>query len=152
MPDTQAGQRFSQLVGRTFRLKISVLVLLLVALFVLWSTLTAGRQKAEHVDQEFCHQLVNDSYYWPTGLFASFCEPFYSARNIIHMARHKHDYDPAPKGTSSEVEAQLHQWTQHLEQSQEYDQKRRSAYGIDLSLPYAKGPIRESGDGVCGGS
>lgn len=145
MPDTQAGQRFSQLVGRTFRMKISVLVLLLVALFVLWSTLTSGRQKAEQVDKEFCHQLVNDTYYWPTGLFASSCEPFFSAQDIIHRTRHKHDYDPAPQGTSSEVEAQLHQWTQHVEQFQEYDQKRRSAYRIDLSLPYAKGPISLDG-------
>jgi hypothetical protein len=143
MPD--AEQRFSQLIWRTFRLKISVLVLLLVALFVVWSTLTAGRQQAQQVDKEFCQQLVNDTYYWPTSLFGSFCEPFYSAQNTIHMARHKLDYDPAPQGTSSEVAAQLHQWAQHVQQFQEYDQKRRSAYRIDLSLPYTKGPISLDG-------
>lgn len=141
MADEKTQQRFAQLIAHTFRLKISVLVLALVALFVVWSTLTGGRQKADEVDKDFCQQIVKDPYYWPPGLFASSCEPFYSAQNIIHMSRHRHDNDPAPTETGEKLQEQLRIWTEHGQQFQAYDDRRREAYRINLSLPYTKGPV-----------
>jgi hypothetical protein len=140
MADTQAEQRFGQLIGRTFGLKISVLVLLLIALFVVWSTLTSGRQKAEQVDKEFCQQLAKDTYYGPGNV--AFCEPAYLAQNTIRVARHAHDYDPYETDEKLEkLNERLHTWAQHVQQFEEYDQRRRRAYQIELSLPYTKGPV-----------
>lgn len=148
-PETlESQQRFADLARRSFRAKISVLLLLLVSLFVVWSTLTTGTTAAEQVDKDFCLRIIKDPYYWPSGGFGEgFCTPFYSAQDMIRMARHLHDNDaPYPASMSlADVEKHLHEYADHIQQFQDYDWNRRQAYRIDLSLPYAKSPVSLNG-------
>lgn len=144
----ESQQRFAELARRSFRAKISVLLLLLVSLFVVWSTLTTGTTAAEQVDKDFCLRIIKDPYYWPSGGFGEgSCTPFYSAQNMIRMARHLHD-DDAPYPTTmspADVEKHLHEYVDHIQQFQDYDWNRREAYRIDLSLPYARSPVSLDG-------
>lgn len=140
MADALMQERFAKLIGHTFRLKISILVLVLVALFVVWSALTSGRQKADEVDKEFCQQIAKDPYYSTLGLFSSSCEVITSVQSTIQTARHLHDGDfsDTSNKTPEKLREMLYVSMAHTQQFQEYEDRRREAYRINLSLPYTK--------------
>jgi hypothetical protein len=143
MADAQAEQqRFCELIRRTVRAKISILVLMLVVLFVIWSALSGGEQKAEEVDVAFCLQVIQDPYYYPSGTGAEYCK-LYTAKGTIQTARHAHDNDPPPPETAppEELRKQVDDFLDHAQQFKDYDWNRRQAYGIHLSLPYIQGPV-----------
>ena len=139
---------FAKLAQSSFRVRISVLVLLLVSLFVVWSALTSGTTSAEKVDKDFCSRIYKDPYFFPyLWLGDASCTQF-SYAQTIRQARHQHDNDePYPKTMSpDEVRKHLQEYLDHFQEFQEYDWNRRQAFRIQLSLPYAKNPV--SLDGV----
>ena len=141
-------QRFSQLAQHAFRVKVAVLLLLLGALFVVWSTLTQGSVKAEEVDKAFCFQIIKDPYYGPPGLRGDYsCNPILLLPITINEARHYHDHDaPHPSTMSPEdVQKNLDEWFTHVQQFSDYDWNRRQAYRIELSLPYTRSPVYLNG-------
>jgi len=143
MSDTQAEQqRFCQLIRHTVRAKISILVLLLVVLFVIWSALSSGEQRAQEVDVKFCLQVIQDPYYYRGGLGEESCKA-YDAKVTIETARHSHDNDPPPPTTATpeQLRKQVDDFLDHFKQFKDYDWNRRQAYGIRLSLPYIQGPV-----------
>jgi hypothetical protein len=141
-------QRFTQLAQHSFRVKISILILLIVSLFVVWSTLTAGTQKAEQVDKNFCHQLSTDSYYSSKVFFGEYsCASSLFFRITIEHARHSRDNDPPEPDTTSVEDRTRHinEMLNHFREFQDYDWNRRQAYSIELSLPYAKTAVLLNG-------
>jgi hypothetical protein len=148
-PSQELQQRFTKLAQRSSGVKISVLLLLLVSLFIVWSALTSGTTTAEQVDKDFCLRITNDPYYCPhnTGLQSMFCDQFYTARNTIRMTRHLRDAD-VPNLTAMSPADQLkylNDSNEHFQQFEDYDWNRRHAYRIELSLPYTKNPVPLNG-------
>jgi hypothetical protein len=134
-------QRFTQLAQHSFRVKISVLLLLLVSLYVVWSTLTNGSAKAEEVDKAFCSQIIKDPYYGRVDLRGDYsCDPQTSLHYTISQARHQHDDDPPYPSTMSpqDVLKNIGIWLKHVQQFNDYEWNRRQAYRVELSLPYTK--------------
>jgi hypothetical protein len=145
---TDYQQRFTKLAQNAFRMKVVVLLLLLVALFVVWSTLTNGNAKAEEVDKRFCQQIVADPYYSTNSHFGEFsCDSSLFFRRTIQEAKHMHDNDPPEPETASAQERAKHvrEFLDHLRQFDDYDWNRRQAYRIELSLPYTKGAVPLNG-------
>jgi hypothetical protein len=142
MPDPSAEQRLTQLIGRTYRLKISVLVLLLVSLLVLWSTLTGGQHLAEQIDEDFCQQLAGNAYYGFSGIASSACDGIASQYLTISLARNMHNNYVADRTkTIPDQAADMDRYLSRIRQFQDYDQRRRFAYKIEVSFPYTKGSI-----------
>jgi hypothetical protein len=143
--DLQRG--FAKLAQSSFRIRISVLVLLLISLFVVWSTLTSGMVAAEKVDMDFCTMIYKDPYFFPrTWLGNASCTQSNYALTI-RTARHAHDNDaPYPKTMSpDEVTKHIQQFLDHYQEFQAYDWNRRQAFRIQLSLPYARNPVSLDG-------
>jgi hypothetical protein len=141
-------QRFTQLAQRSFRVKISVLLLLLASLFLVWSALTSGTQKAEQVDRSFCQQIVKDPYYAAKNLFTEYsCGLNVFVQSSIEQARHTHDNDAPYPSTMSAGEQLKHiqESLEHTQQFQDHDWNRREAYHIEISLPYAKSAVSLNG-------
>jgi hypothetical protein len=137
-------ERFAQLTHNSSRAKISVLLLLLVSLFIVWSTLKSGTIAAEQVDKDFCLKIIKDPYYGPFGhLGDASCSSYPTTQITINSARHVHDDDaPYPKTMGeAEIEQHLQDFLDHLQQFQGYDWNRRQAYSLPLSLPYAKSSV-----------
>jgi hypothetical protein len=138
-------QRFSQLAQHAFRVKVAVLLLLLVALFVVWSTLTNGNARAKEVDEAFCSQIIKDPYFGPLYFSAKYsCNSVTMMRLTLEKARH-YDNDPHPNKMSEDVEKKLHDFLDHAQQFNDYDWNRRQAYRIELSLPYTKNAVPLNG-------
>lgn len=51
--------RLAELIWRTVKLRVSLLILTIVALIVVWSSLSNGRQAARRIDAAFCGNLVD---------------------------------------------------------------------------------------------
>jgi hypothetical protein len=52
--------RLAELIWRTVKLRVSLLVLTIVALLVVWSSLLNGNQEAQKIDTKFCEYLVDN--------------------------------------------------------------------------------------------
>lgn len=137
---------FAKLAQSSFRVRISVLILLLISLFVVWSTLASGTTAAEKVDKDFCLRIYKDPYYFPYSLGDVSCTEFMYAQTI-RQARHQHDNDgpyPETMGTD-EISKHVHEFLDHVQEFREYDWNRRQAFRIQLLLPYAKSPVSLDG-------
>jgi hypothetical protein len=52
--------RLAELIWRTVKLRLSLLVLAIVVLLVVWSSLLNGNQEAQKIDTKFCEYLVDN--------------------------------------------------------------------------------------------
>jgi hypothetical protein len=55
----ESDTRLAELVWRTVKLRVSLLILSILALLVIWSALINGNQEAQKIDAKFCVYLVN---------------------------------------------------------------------------------------------
>jgi hypothetical protein len=138
-------QRFTQLAQHAFRVKVVVLLLLLVALFVVWSTLTNGNARAQEVDKAFCSQIIKDPYYGPLKFSAEYsCSSVTMVRYTLEKARH-YDNEPHPNPTSPDLLNKIRDFLNHTVEFHDYDWNRRQSYRIELSLPYTRSPVSING-------
>jgi hypothetical protein len=56
----QSEVRLAELIWRTAKLRVWLLVLTIVALLIVWSSLLNGNQEAQKIDTQFCGYLVNN--------------------------------------------------------------------------------------------
>src|SRR5712692_5923530 len=56
-----AQERFAELIWRTVKLRVSLLVVCAVMLLVTWSGLTNGNVEATKLDIDFCHHLSDEA-------------------------------------------------------------------------------------------
>jgi len=141
MPDTPED-KFAHLVGQTFKAKVSILLLLMVALFIVWSTLKSGQQKLGQVDQAFCLQLVREPYY-AQGAWEFLCDSPRSASQWIYSTRLRLWEKPWPDPQKDLAASNqfILEFSKHIREFEDYDRKSRDAYQMELSLPYTKEPV-----------
>lgn len=157
MVDSHAIQeRVADLVWRTIKVRVSLLVLTIVALLAIWSALLNGDQQAKDIDKAFCEQLVTNTNGSTTaaalgksGLTdkspldpAVWCAES-DARNFIEAGRLTSEmFSPAFWGSEwSGDMAKIYADRQRL--FSEYDTKRRGVYRLQMQLSseYSGGSI-----------
>jgi hypothetical protein len=57
--DQESGRRLAELIWRTVKLRVFLLIISIVILLVVWSALVHGNQEAQKLDFQFCNVLVN---------------------------------------------------------------------------------------------
>src|SRR6267154_1393142 len=117
------SERLAELIWRTIKLQISLLLAAAVLLLVIWSGLTNGNVEGTKVDVDFCNRLSSES---TKALGKPIIEcTTESARNFLEASRLFYE---AMKPINSAFEKEK---TAFLE---EYDQKRKTAYRLEIGL------------------
>jgi hypothetical protein len=125
-------ERFAELIWRTVKLRVSLLVVSAVLLLVTWLGLTNGNAEAQKLDMEFCNHLESEtakalSNLWPQAYKTTdripVCTP-QGARLFIESGRAFDAVLPLEGDAFSKKKAEL----------AEYDQKRRAAYKLEIGL------------------
>src|ERR1700741_1929749 len=86
-------ERLAELIWRTVKLRVSLLVLTNLVLLVVWSSMANGKKQAQAVDLDFCQQLtaqenkVNPSRH---ASAAALCAP-HAARSFVESSRWLND-------------------------------------------------------------
>jgi hypothetical protein len=149
---TDSEERLAELIWRTVKLRVSLLVLTNLVLLVVWSSMANGKKQAQAVDLDFCKQLIADQNK-ATPLLqvsaATWCTPE-GARNMVEGVRMANGILLMGWQALSENEAtkegakkilQQYGETKHI--LDEYDTKRRDAFPlqVQLSSEYSGGNI-----------
>jgi len=147
----ELADRLAELVWRTIKLRISLLVVACVVLLIVWSALSIGDHRAQEIDAELCRQLVDESNepvrppLAPVLSADIFCAPN-GARSYIEAGRASNEmFSPAywSRVGQSGVSVLSQRYKDKLKQFAEYDAKRRTAYRLDIQLSsqYSSGNI-----------
>jgi hypothetical protein len=139
-------ERLAELIWRTIKLRVSLLVLTILGLLVIWSAVLSGDQKARNVDVEFCSQLVaaansqTQKSYRNAGVVGPAPSLFtpdqncssQQARSFIEGQRNAIDYYSLVSGEESAQELALYRADE--KKFAAYDERRADAYKLQIEL------------------
>ena len=149
---TDDESRIADLIWRTLKLRISLLVVIIVALLLVWSAMSNGKRQAQGVDQEFCQQLIAEQSKRTPILTlepAVWCTP-QGARNYNEAARFGNDFLLTAWQALGEDESSKEQADRIFQQYKaikdildHYDVKRYEAFPlqVQLSSEYSGGSL-----------
>ena len=141
---TDNDERLAELIWRTVKLRVSLLILTNLVLLVTWSSVDNGKKQAQTVDLDFCKQLVAQSNKWLPAVNtdpAIWCRPE-GARNSVEAARMSNEFllsawQALSSDTSIDKERLDKLFQQYSEKKQildDYDVKRREAFPLQVQL------------------
>jgi hypothetical protein len=143
---TENDERLAELIWRTVKLRVSLLILTNLVLLVTWSSVDNGKKQAQAVDLDFCKQLVAQSNKWlPSGNVdpAIWCRPE-GARNYVEAARMSNGillsgWQALSNDTSDAIDKErldklFKQYSENKQILDEYDVKRREAFPLQVQL------------------
>jgi hypothetical protein len=139
--DHSAEERLAELIWRTVKLRVSLLVITTVILLIVWSALINGDKQAQQVDIQFCKQLVAESNMIPFAPMPDdvWCGDAHTARNYVEGGRvasgiilmGSRAVADTDKVASDKL---LKQYVAKKTELAEYDTKRRAAYPLQMQL------------------
>jgi hypothetical protein len=139
--DERAEERLAELIWRSIKLRVSLLVLTIFLLLIVWSGLINGDKRAQEVDVKFCQQLaaesdkeLSNSSPPSAGIW---CTPR-NARNYIEGARSTKQILLLGSEATDDKDARnklLQKYNERVAALAEYDSERRAAYLLQIQLP-----------------
>jgi hypothetical protein len=141
MKEKGAEDRLAELIWRTLKIRIFLLVLAIGIQLVVWSALTSGDQKAQEVDIRFCQQLLDDQEKrFPTITQNPdvWCTPE-SARSYVEATRAASPIvlaavQSAGQKETDEAKSLRKTYSDSVSEFAEYDRNRRQAFPLQLQF------------------
>ena len=138
-PNINAAQeRISELVWRTIKLRVTLLIVSLVGILITWSALSGGDEHARQIEQKYCRQIVaseNASFPQPQikvgPVNSASIDPDVwctqsGARNYIESFRATNEMLSAGFLGSISTESLEKLYREHIKLLGEYDAERQS--------------------------
>ena len=141
--DNDSDVRLAELIWRTVKLRVSLLVLTNLVLLVVWSSMANGKKQAAAVDVEFCKQLVAEQNEttpavkmsdtdWCTASGArSFVEGTRATNGLLLKGWESLYQDEATREGADKI---LKMYSKKNQILNEYDTKRRDAFPLQVQL------------------
>jgi hypothetical protein len=139
-------ERLSELIWRTLKLRISILIATIVALLIIWSAVLSGDQRAKDVDTSFCSQLVTDTNAQAQVIFrklhpkgeAILLDPDTtcrdtSARAYIESVRNANELNTLAFDGGTKNAAMI-LYDENKKKFADYDRTRRDTYRLEIEL------------------
>ncbi len=136
-------ERLAELIWRTGKLRVCLLVLTILVLLVVWSAMASGKKQARSVDIDFCQQLIAEqNREIPSGALsaATWCTPE-GSRNYVEGVRATNGILLMGGQALSENEATkqgaekiLNQYTERKKILEAYDSKRHDAFPLNTQV------------------
>jgi hypothetical protein len=135
-----AEERLAELIWRTIKLRVSLLVVTALVLLVVWSALSSGDARAQQVDIEFCRKLAAESTVLPFAPTSAdtLCVAR-TARNDVEAARITNERRRIDwlgmVGTDQNAAARLlRDYAGKKAEFDAYDESRRASYPLQMQL------------------
>ena len=146
--------RLAELIWRTVKLRVTLLIFAIVALLIVWSSLSNGNEEAQKIDTQFCGYLVdqhnalqkklseevNKAFESQPGFTKSQpllltseeqCHQLHSRTWIEIIRSTDEELNPEPLTVSPELEKDF---TERSQAFSDYDARRRAAYRLQIQL------------------
>lgn len=140
---TDSEERLAELIWRTIKLRVSLLVLTILVLLAVWSAMANGKRLARNVDIEYCQQLIaEENKEIPSAAFsaATWCTPE-GARSYVEGVRATNGFLligwqalSEDKTKKEGAEKLLMQYRAKKTILDAYDAKRRDAFPLQIQL------------------
>ena len=139
--EIDAEERLAELIWRTIKLRVSLLVLTILVLLIVWSALASGNKQAQLIDIDFCKQLIAEtnqelpviSLSAETWCDASnahkYVEGGRTANEMLLMAS-----QATSESNKTVADKLLKQYVAKKFEFAEYDEKRRAAYPLQIQV------------------
>ncbi|MGO9591857.1 MAG: hypothetical protein ACLP3K_17650 [Candidatus Acidiferrales bacterium] len=133
--------RLAELIWRTIKIRVSLLVLMNLFLLITWSTIVNGDKQAKDLDVKFCRQLVAETEKEVPSVPLSadtWCTPE-GARNYVEASRTASQMlltaSRAMEGANKDaVQKLLDRYLAKQKEFSDYDRERDGAYPLQLRL------------------
>jgi len=124
-----AQERFAELIWRTVKLRVSLLIASVALLLVTWSSLTNGNIEAAKVDVDFCRHLENK-----TTEALNDVSPKTPKKFAVCTPEEARNYIEASRAVAAVLPLEYEFLEKQRAELAEYDQKRRAAYKLEIGL------------------